>query len=788
MGHLVAAPFGPRILPGVVTGEAKDDAGIELRPIHSLLDPVPVVSIDRIELARWISGYYCCPLSEAIRLFLPPGTRTRTAGWFVKSNSSTQQSDPELSKALDALPGDHTVSRARVIRALDDLNLRSRPTQVLNKLIGRGMLREVWAPASRRVASTGLTLRYSGADDARTLPKNATRLRRAVDWLRARKPASGPLSVPLSMAAKSAGVSTGVLRRLAQLGVVEIVDEPITGEPVRAAPRAEPLPPLTPAQDAIHQELCRRIGEAGSRPALIHGVTSSGKTEIYLRLVADALRLGQSAIILVPEIALTPQTIGRFERRFPGRTAALHSQLSDRERSRLWDKVAGDETSIVIGARSAIFAPVRRLGLIILDEEHEASYKQEVMPRYHVRDVAIKLSGLSNALLVLGSATPDLQTYSRSLAGQIDLFELAERISVRQQPSPANLPVIRRHTQMPSVEVVDLRAELKSGNRSIFSRRLIDSIRHTLALNEQIILFLNRRGSSTFVICRECSLVMACQRCDVSLVHHRDLTQLVCHLCGRTKPIPGVCPDCGSTRIRYFGAGTQRVEEETRRLFPDARVVRWDRDSARRRESHQTILQTFVERRADVMVGTQMIAKGLDLPAVTLVGIVSADITLHLPDFRAAERTFQLMTQVAGRAGRGESPGRTILQTYTPSHYAILAASHHDYQTFYRTEMPFRQQRRYPPAAQLARLLYASAGERRSAEHAERLAAGLRERLKSKAIEDLELLGPAPAYHHRVRGKYRWQIILRGPQPQRLLSDLPLPPGWVIDIDPATTL
>ena len=781
-------PFGPRILPGIVTGKGVDDPGIELRPIHSLLDPTPAVSVDRIALARWISKYYCCPLSEALRLFVPPGTRTRTAGWFIKSDYDPDQSDPELSEALGALPDGKTVSRAQAIRALEAMDSISRPTQVLTKLVGRGLLKEVWRPAGRRQSGTGLTLLYRGSEDLPDLPKNASRLRRAIDWLRAHKPPSAPLRVPFSMAAKAAGVDAGALRRLEELGLVEVSEDAAVADRLQDSARGEPLPPLTPAQHTIYQELRRRIGQEAPKPALIHGVTSSGKTEVYLRLVADALRLGKSAIILVPEIALTPQTIGRFERRFPGRTVALHSQLSDGQRRDLWNKVSRDETSIVIGARSAIFAPVRNLGVIILDEEHEASYKQDVTPRYHARDVAAKLSALDNALLVLGSATPDLQTYSRSLAGQFDLFELTERVSVRRQLSPANLPVIRRHSEMPSVEVVDLRAELKSGNRSIFSRRLIDSIGHTLSLNEQIILFLNRRGNSTFVICRQCSLVMNCRRCDVSLVHHRDLTQLVCHLCGRSQPVPAVCPNCHSTRIRYFGAGTQRVEEETRRLFPDAKVVRWDRDTARRTDSHQRILQAFVDRRADVMVGTQMIAKGLDLPAVTLVGIISADVTLHMPDFRAAERTFQLMTQVAGRAGRGESPGRIILQTYTPSHYAVLTASHHDYQTFYRTEMPFRQQRRYPPAAQLARLLYASAGERRSAENAQRMAAGLRERLKSKKIEDLELLGPAPAYHHRVRGKYRWQIILRGPKPQRLLGDLPLPPGWVIDIDPATTL
>ena len=784
----MAAPFGLRILPGIVTSKSEEDPGIELRPIQTLLYPAPVISEGRIALACWISRYYCCPLSEALRLFLPPGTRTRTAGWFTKSNSNSEQSDPELSRALGVLPDDKTLSRASVVKALADFDSATGPAKILSKLVGRGLLTEVWRPAGRRTTQTGLTLVYRGSVDVPDLPKNATRLRRAIDWLRAHKPASEPLSVPFSMAAKAAGVDAGALRRLERLGLVEVLEKAAAGDRILDSARGEPLPPLTPAQHAIHQELRRRIGQKCPKPALIHGVTSSGKTEIYLRLVADASRLGKSAIILVPEIALTPQTIRRFERRFPGRTVALHSQLSDSQRRNLWDKIARDETSIVIGARSAVFAPVRNLGVIILDEEHEGSYKQDVTPRYHARDVALKLSELANVLLVLGSATPDLQTYSRSLAGQFDLFELTERVSVRRQLSPANLPVIRRHSEMPPVEVVDLRAELKSGNRSIFSRRLIDSIGHTLSLNEQIILFLNRRGNSTFVICRQCSLVMSCRRCDVSLVHHRDLTQLVCHLCGRSQPIPEVCPNCHSTRIRYFGAGTQRVEEETRRLFPDARVVRWDRDTARRSESHQRILQAFVDRRADVMVGTQMIAKGLDLPAVTLVGIVSADVTLHMPDFRAAERTFQLMTQVAGRAGRGESPGRIILQTYTPSHYAVLAASHHDYQTFFRTEMPFRQQRSYPPVTQLARLLYASAGERRSAENAERLANVLRERLKSRTIEDLELLGPAPAYHPRVRGKYRWQIILRGPKPQRLLGDLPLPPGWVIDIDPATTL
>ncbi len=782
-GQLVSVPFGQRVLPGLVIGESDSDPDFELKPIQSLLDAGPVMSSEQIRLARWISEHYCCSLSEALKLFLPAGVRTRTSKWLVKA-AEPPHSRAELSYALAALPDGRPFSRTTALTALARLTA-GQPQPLLKQLISRGLVKEVWAEARR---SGPATLRYIGQSDQGKLPERATQLTRALGWLQAHKPASEPLTIPLTMAAKSAGVSVGAFRRLAGLGYVEVVsDAPLTSEEKPDLVGERP-PVLTPAQRAIYQALGARLGQDTPKPALLHGVTASGKTEIYLRLAEDALRLGQSAIILVPEIALTPQTIGRFERRFPGRTAALHSQLTAGERYRLWRRVASGDATIVIGARSATFAPARRLGLIVVDEEHEYSYKQDNTPRYHARDAALKLGELTGALVVMGSATPALETYSQALAGRFDLFELSERIAVRRPPSPSHAPIIRRHTDMPAVEIVDLRAELRAGNRSIFSRRLARLIEHTLSLDEQTILFLNRRGTSTFVICRDCGLVMTCRRCDVSLVYHRDRSDLLCHLCGRSERTPETCPQCHSTRIRYFGAGTERVEAEVRKRFPDARVVRWDRDTAGRPGAHAEMLRAFQERRADIMVGTQMIAKGLDLPAVTLVGIVSADVTLHLPDFRAAERTFQLLTQVAGRAGRGEAAGRVVLQTYSPSHYAIQLASRHDYTTFYKMEMPFRQERRYPPTVPLARLMFAGAGEERAEQQAQRVAAMLRERLARLAIGDLELLGPAPAYHRRVRGKYRWQILVRGPHPQRLLADLPLPPGWAIDVEPVTTL
>ncbi len=601
------------------------------------------------------------------------------------------------------------------------------------------------------------------------------------------------------------GANLSTLRKLAERGLISLHTE----EYDRPAPMGPEMPPrLTPDQEAVWRELERRMREGGREGpasdadrlvALLHGVTGSGKTEIYLRAVEATLAEGRRAIVLVPEISLTAQTVRRFEARFPGRVALMHSQLSLGQRYDVWDRVRSGEADVVIGSRLALFAPLSRLGLVVVDEVHDSSYKQAEpipLPAYHARDVAIALGRLTGATVLLGSATPDLETYYRARQGTYQLFELPQRIVV---------PVRRESRRMvtadlPPVRIVDLRQELRAGNRSIFSRALQEALRQTLGAGEQAILFLNRRGAATFVLCRDCGYVARCPNCDVPLTYHHPRSgsgasptgrtaqaeRLVCHHCNHREPPPVQCPECGGWRIRHFGLGTERVEETVHEFFPDARMLRWDRDTASGLD-HERFLQAFVDHRADVLIGTQMIAKGLDLPLVTLVGVISADTALHLPDFRAAERTFQLLTQVAGRAGRSRRGGRVFIQTYNPGHYAIRAASRHDYADFSQQELSYRRQLGYPPYSRLVALRFSDRDPHRCRVEAERLGRWLAAEIHRSGLP-ADLVGPAPCFFSRVLGRYRWQILVRAPDPMPLLHDVALPRGWSVDVDPIDLL
>lgn len=547
------------------------------------------------------------------------------------------------------------------------------------------------------------------------------------------------------------------------------------------------------------------------RPFLLHGVTGSGKTEIYMRAVALALSRGQQAIILVPEIALTPQTVRRFAARFPGRVALMHSGLSDGERYDTWRRARQGLYDIVVGPRSALFVPLSNPGVIVLDEEHDESYRQTPpvpAPYYHAREASTALGRILPATVILGSATPDVVTYHRAQSGRYQLLELPQRIMGHRQRidvQAERLQLASQYVQfaetgeigalddaltipLPPVQVVDLRQELRAGNRSIFSRSLHQAIDDTLARNEQVILLLNRRGTATFIICRDCGHIETCPRCDLPLTYHQPQRTLVCHQCGRREPIPEQCPACGSERIRYFGLGTERVQELVAQEWPAARIVRWDRDTVADHDSHDAILASFIEREADVLIGTQMIAKGLDLPYVTLVGVISADVALGLPDYRAGERAFQLLAQVAGRAGRGLLGGRVIIQTYQPEHYAIQAAADHDYNTFYLAEMRFRTPYHYPPYRRQARLLIADPVAARAQNAAEELARSLRVHAREVGLHATEILGPVPPFYSRIDGRYRWQIVVRAEDPRRLLEDVTLPPNWWFELDPMSLL
>lgn len=510
---------------------------------------------------------------------------------------------------------------------------------------------------------------------------------------------------------------------------------------------------------------------------LLHGITASGKTEIYLQAIDIVMKKGMGAIVLVPEISLTPQTLEHFVSRFGGHVAVIHSKLTPAKKFLEWKKIKEGAARVVVGARSAIFSPVENLGLIIIDEEHETTYKQEDVPRYHARDVAEERSRLNRCPLILGSATPSLESYYKAKKGEYKLIRLTKRIDERL---------------LPKVKIVDMRMELATRKRIvIFSKILLDAIEKTSRAGKQAMIFLNRRGFSTFINCKKCGLVLKCRRCDTILVYHFDIKKLICHYCGYKLTPPDICPKCRSGYIRYFGLGTERVESEISHNFPHISIARMDSDTTVKRGSHDRILGDFKSGSVNLLVGTQMIAKGLDFPQVTLVGVVSADVTLNLPDFRASERAFNLLTQVAGRAGRGEDGGEVIVQTYAPSHYAVLAAAKHDYEKFYDEEIPSRKELLFPPFINLVKITVRARNEVLTS----RAASDLTEAIKSEAQSAIKVAGPAPAPISRMRGYFRYNILLKGKDRivmcgmlKKALGSFRRPSGVLIavDVDPAS--
>tara|TARA_B100001964_G_scaffold138178_1_gene152373 strand:- start:27194 stop:29329 length:2136 start_codon:yes stop_codon:yes gene_type:complete len=527
-----------------------------------------------------------------------------------------------------------------------------------------------------------------------------------------------------------------------------------------------------------------------TRAVLLHGVTGSGKTEVYLDAVSLCISRGKNSLVLVPEIALTPQTIERFSSRFPGKIAVLHSGLTVGERFDQWRKIRANEYQVVIGSRSSIFAPLNNLGLIIIDEEHEWTYKQnDGVPRYHARDVAMQLAGLTSAAVILGSASPDIESYRRAKRGRYRLVELHHRY----RPDAVNGSSNRDDRLLAEVNIVDMRAELKSGNNDIFSRQLVAELERTISNGNQAILFLNRRGFSSLVQCNSCGYVAKCRNCDVSLTFHAESKLLICHYCAQRRRDIEKCLECGSDSVGKYGVGTQLVTEKLNKLYPHVVIDRWDSDAIAKNSHYGELLDRFRSGRSQIVVGTQLISKGHHLPNVTLVGVVSADVGLGLPDFRASERVFQTLCQVAGRAGRGTEDGKVIIQTYQPDHYAIKTAATQNYQSFFDIESMNRRNHVQPPYSKIIRLLRQDVDDISGQREAKQLAKLLEEQRQIWGLSDTEILGPTQAFPSRVRGRYRWQLILRGPNPRTLLETISLPGvsderrsmkrGWVLDVD-----
>lgn len=777
-------------------------AGYTVRLIVDIADPEVRVPVAQIALARWVSDYYRVPLWDAIALLLPPGV-------LQDALMTWRPSAAGIEADLGALPQRERETLYFLRRngetseqTLDDV-LRSNTAdlrRVLLSLTNRGFVRrgvELSRPAVRVRYERTVRMLLEPEQQVIVLAElaRAPRQQALLQTLIARREA-----LPAGEELPAQDLPLDRLRRLAEHGWIAIGQREMLRNPLDGSTVQRDMPPeLTRQQAQALDPVLEALDHSAHGVFLLHGITGSGKTELYLRAIARAMRRGRQAIVLVPEIALTAQLVRRFAARFGDTVVVLHSGLSLGERYDTWRRLSRGEAGVVVGSRSTVFAPLPHLGLIVVDEEHDGSYKHAEGVRYHARDVALRLAEMTGSVVVLGSATPSLESYQATKDGDFQLRELTERVTGRGHHGSQSVP-------LPPVRVVDMRVELRSGNRSIFSRALQQALTRTLRAEQQALLFLNRRGVASIVLCRDCGHVVSCIRCSSPLVlHNVDLapqadgrieaeprgawdTILRCHTCGYRELPPVQCPNCWSSRIRHFGVGTQRVVEEMNLLFPEARVLRWDRDVTSRKGSHDRLLDSFTAHEADVLVGTQMIAKGLDLPLVTLVGIVSADTGLHLPDFRAGERSFQLLAQVAGRAGRRDLGGQVVLQSYTPEHYALQAAANHDYYAFFREEIAFRRDTSYPPFGRLVRFIYSSTKPASTQAAAEELGRRIEAEIARLGIEDAGVIGPASAFLERVRKRYRWHLILRAPDVQPILDALGPLPGWTIDVDPVSML
>lgn len=814
-GQLVWIPLRRRLVLGVVVDLHTRSPGFETREVHALVEPQFRLSATHLELAAWIAGHYRCALFEACSPMLPPGaTRRSVVHLAATAMPRPAQLTPLARELLRLLDEEGTTSLA-MLRT----RLGSSLTTVAARLERQGLVERVArivheAPRTRET-------KYAYLRDLGAVPTNAAvadsrpakqaavldLLRR---YMRLRSPAApareaagagtdqqdaaSPSAtggeppwdgLPLGDLYRLTGANRAVLRALEQQGLVEVVGRRAPPEPAVLRPgRYEAPPQLTREQAVAWAPLAAALAARRFASFLLHGVTGSGKTELYLRAAAATIRAGRQVIVLVPEIALASQVISRFANRFPGQVAVLHSSLRDSERYAQWELARTGSRPIVIGPRSALFAPAPDVGLIAIDEEHETAYKQEApAPRYHARDVARQVARLAGAVLVLGSATPDVGTHHAATRGELTLLELPRRVGPLRADGPSALP-------LPAVEAVDLRQQLRTGQTGIFSRPLIQLLRDTLAAGEQSILFLNRRGASTIVQCRQCGQALRCPRCEIPLVFHTDRNALLCHRCGGREPRPRRCPACDAdaAALAYFGAGTQRVEREVRALLPSARVLRWDQDILSAKVDATRLLARVRAHEVDIIVGTQMVTKGLDLPLVTAIGVINADTMLNLPDFRSSERTFQLLTQVAGRAGRRGPGARAIVQSYSPEHYAIQAALRHDYADFYAEELDFRRRQRYPPFSRLARFVFRHGDEEVCQREGERLLTTLAAGADSAGLTDVDLMGPTPCFVAKIRDLYQWQVIARGGALEQLLACVQIPPGWLVDVDPVSML
>jgi primosomal protein N' (replication factor Y) len=778
-GCRVLVPFGKKYLTAFVVGlhdslpSEVDEASV--KDVEELLDDTPIITGEILELTHWVSDYYYAPWGECLRAALPAGatsiseqvlslTRTgREELARARDHSAQHSALSAQQQALALLAGGDAVPVRQLERELPQpraaalirklareglisVSQRIAETRMKPKLQNVVRINKQWTEASgQRPAALDKQSKKSKASNretARERPLNDKQLR-VIEVLQSRCDA-----VPLSELLDAAEVTSSVVRTLEKRGVVDVFAREVRRDPLAHLNQyAVDSITLNREQQQSLDQIIAKISDRQYSTFLLHGVTASGKTEIYIRAMRDTVQRGMTALMLVPEISLTPVFSRRLKAQFGEAVAILHSSLSEGERGDEWRRIRDGIARVVIGTRSAVFAPLENLGLVIVDEEHDGSYKQDETPRYNGRDTAIMRASRANAVVVLGSATPSMESYHNAHSGKYTYLRLQTRYGDRS---------------LAEVQTVDMREVFKRhGKAQTLSDELKSAIAETFARGEQSMILLNRRGFSSFLLCRSCGLAIHCPNCDVTLTYHQYNNSLQCHYCNYIRPVPRVCDACEGEYIHYVGLGTEQLEEMLNEMFPDMRIARLDRDTTRRRGSFEQIIMEFEGGGIDLLVGTQMIAKGHDFPGVTLVGVVSVDVGLALPDFRAAERTFQLLTQVAGRAGRGDRPGRVIIQTYHPEHYSLTCASEQNYEEFYRHEIVFRRTMHYPPFTALINVLIHDKDYDRANTTASDFGQELRAAAKSPGGSDLRVLGPAPAALSRLRGEYRFQVLIK---------------------------
>jgi primosomal protein N' (replication factor Y) (superfamily II helicase) len=733
-GMRVIVPFGPRKVQGFVISVGGGTNLDKLKEIEEVLDVTPVLTAELIDLGDWLTTSALCFKITAYQAMLPAALKARYKKEVKLKGSSLLKLPPELREWFK--------HRETVI--WDEFMTSNTKTLVtsIKKAVTAGDLEVIYKVNDKITKKIIKAVEPTCYDDLgqhlNELGNRSQKQKQVIEFF-----LKHPHPISITELIEQASASRSTIKSLIEKAILTEQDIEVSRDPYanRVFKKTTPLE-LTKHQQTVIKPIYDSIYNEQHKTFLVHGVTGSGKTEVYLQSIAKVLDRGKEAIVLVPEISLTPQMVQRFKERFGSLVAVLHSGLSTGEKYDEWRKIHNGQVQVVVGARSAIFAPFKNIGIIIIDEEHEATYKQEENPRYHARDVAIQRAKFYNCPLILGSATPSLETYARAKKDVYQLLEMLERVN---------------DVKLPTVEVVDMREELKAGNRSMFSSALYEKLSDRLSRGEQSVLFLNRRGYSTFVMCRDCGYVAQCPHCDISLTYHQTSRALKCHYCGHQENMPQKCSSCESEHIRFFGSGTQKVEEEIAKVFPGVRVIRMDVDTTRKKGSHERLLTQFGEGKADILLGTQMIAKGLDFPNITLVGVLAADSMLHLPDFRASERTFQLLTQVSGRAGRHKLPGEVVIQTYTPEHYSIDLVRNHDFISFFEKEMGIRKLQSYPPYYFITVIQVSHPEITKVIEITEKITAYVKRSLSEKAI----VLGPVASSIPRIKDRYRYQCMIK---------------------------